>query len=245
MKHAIIVGATSGIGKEVAKKLLSEGWRLGIAGRREKELQELQQLAPERISIQILDVNQEDAPERLQELISQTGGMDLYFHSSGIGFQNPDLQSDRELRMVETNATGFTRMLTAAFQYFKQQNKGHLAVISSIAGTKGLGVAPAYSATKRFQSTYMDALAQLAHIQKLNIRFTDIRPGFVATAILKDGRKYPMLMNPERVANHIVRALNRRKRVAIIDKRYALLVFFWRLIPQWLWERIRISNKIT
>jgi short-subunit dehydrogenase len=116
-----------------------------------------------------------------------------------------------------------------------------LAVISSIAGTKGMGSAPAYSATKRFQNTYIDALAQLAHMQNLNIRFTDIRPGFVATALLNDGNKYPMLMNPERVANHIVRALNHHKRMVIIDKRYALLVFFWRLIPQWLWERMKIA----
>jgi short-subunit dehydrogenase len=240
MKYAIIIGATSGIGQEVAKKLLSEGWLLGIAGRREKELKELQQLAPERIFIQTIDVTQEDAPERLLQLISQTGGMDLYFHSSGIGFQNPTLQADIELRIIETNVTGFTRMVITAYQYFKQQNKGHLAIISSTARTKGLGIASAYSATKRFQSTYLDALAQLAHIEKLNIRFTDIRPGFVATAILNDGNKYPMLMNPERVASHIVRALNRHKRVKIVDKRYALLIFFWRLIPQWLWERLPI-----
>jgi short-subunit dehydrogenase len=243
MKYVIIIGATSGIGQEVAKKLLAEGWRLGIAGRREKELKALQRLSPERISIQVLDVTREDAPQLLQELITQTGGMDLFFHASGIGFQNPKLQADIELRTIETNAVGFTRMVTAAFQYFKQQNSGHLAVISSISGTRGLGFAPAYSATKRYQNTYMDALAQLAHIQKLNIHFTDIRPGFVATALLNDGCKYPMQMNPERVAGHIIHALNRHKRVAIIDKRYALLVFFWQLIPRWLWERMPV--KIT
>ncbi|GHU64560.1 oxidoreductase [Bacteroidia bacterium] len=245
MKYAIIIGATSGIGQEVAKKLLAEGWLLGIAGRREKELKALQELSPERISIQALDITQKDAPQLLQELITQTGGMDLYFHASGIGFQNLELQADIESRTIETNVAGFTRMVTAAFQYFKQQNSGHLAVISSIAGTKGLGSAPAYSASKRYQNTYIDALAQLAHIQKLNIRFTDICPGFVATALLNDGCKYPMLMKPERVADHIIHALNRHKRVAIIDIRYAWLVFFWRLIPLWLWERMPVKGLFT
>ncbi|MDR3269449.1 MAG: SDR family NAD(P)-dependent oxidoreductase [Tannerella sp.] len=240
MKHAIIIGATSGIGMEVAKKLLDEGWRIGIAGRREPELKRLQTSAPERISVQALDITREDAPERLLELIEQTGGMDLFFLSSGIGKQNMELLPDTELRTIETNASGFTRMVTVAFRYFREQNRGHLAVITSVAGTKGLGAAPAYSATKRFQSTYLDALAQLAHMQKLNIRFTDIRPGFVATALLNDPKGYPMLMKPERVAAQVVRALNRHKRVAIIDRRYAILVFFWRLIPSRIWERMNI-----
>ncbi|GHT11194.1 oxidoreductase [Bacteroidia bacterium] len=240
MKRAIIIGATSGIGQEVAKKLLSEGWQLGIAGRRENELKNLQKLSPEQIFVQTIDITQEDAPLHLQELITQTGGMDLYFHASGIGNQNIELQTDIELRTVETNALGFVRMVTAAFQYFRQQNNGHLAVISSIAGTKGLGSAPAYSATKRFQNTYMEALAQLAYMEKLDIHFTDIRPGFVATAFLNDGHKYPMLMSSERVAKHIVHALKCRQRVAIIDGRYACMVFFWRLIPRWLWERLHI-----
>jgi short-subunit dehydrogenase len=242
MKHAIIIGATSGLGLETAKRLLDEGWIIGAAGRREKALKDLQSLAPERISVETLDVTCEDAPERLLRLIHRTGGMDLFFLSSGIGSHNAELKAEIELRTVETNAMGFTRMVTAAFHYFRQQKRGHLAVISSVAGTKGMGETPAYSATKRFQNTYIDALAQLSRMEKLNIRFTDIRPGFTATNLLKKEKKYPLLMTPERVAKHIVRALNHRRRVAIIDRRYALIVFFWRLIPQWLWERIPLKS---
>jgi short-subunit dehydrogenase len=240
MKRAIIIGATSGIGREVAKKLLEAGWRVGVAGRREEELMTLQTSFPERVSLQVLDIMRDDAPERLQWLIAQTGGMNLFLLSSGVGWENPELQPETELRTVETNALGFTRMVTAAFHYFREHGGGHLAIISSVAGTKGLGSAPSYSATKRFQNTYLEALAQLAHSQQLNIHFTDIRPGFVATALLNSTKHYPMLMKPERVAAHIVRALNRHRRVAIIDWRYAWLVFFWRRIPLWLWERMRL-----
>ena len=115
-----------------------------------------------------------------------------------------------ELRTLETNGTGFVRMVTAAFHYFAQQKKGHLAVIAPSREPKGWEAAPAYSATKRFQNTYIDALEQLAHIQKLPIRFTDIRPGFVATGLLNDGKHYPMLMHTEKVARHIVHALEKR-----------------------------------
>ncbi|WP_418697754.1 SDR family NAD(P)-dependent oxidoreductase [Bacteroides sp.] len=241
MKKAIIIGATSGIGQEVAKLLIQQGWHVGIVGRREEALRTLQATAPEQIEIEKLDVTEPDAPERLHRLIDKLGDMDLFFLSSGVGNQNRDLKPEIELNTARTNVEGFIRMVTTAFDFFKERGSGHIAVISSIAGTKGLGVAPAYSATKRFQNTYIDALAQLARMQHLNICFTDIRPGFVATDLLKSG-KYPMLMQADRVAWHIIKALKRKKRVAVIDGRYGVLVFFWRLIPRWLWERLPIKN---
>ena len=238
---AIIIGATSGIGQEVAKLLVQQGWHIGIAGRREEALRSLQATAPAQIEIEKLDVTEPDAPEHLHRLIGKLGDMDLFFLSSGVGNQNRDLKPEIELNTARTNVEGFIRMVTAAFEFFKERGGGHIAVISSIAGTKGLGVAPAYSATKRFQNTYIDALAQLARMQHLNISFTDIRPGFVATDLLKSG-KYPMLMQANRVAQQIIRTLVQKKRVANIEGRYRVLVFFWRLIPRWLWERLPIKN---
>ena len=241
-KRAIVVGATSGIGQEVARLLLAEGWRLGIAGRREENLKDFQKLAPKRIEIQVIDIRKERAEKDLESLIKKVGGMDLYFHGSGVGHQNKFLKPEIEINTLETNGTGFVRMITAAFNYFQKQGKGHIAIISSIAGTKGLGAAPSYSATKRFQNTYIDALEQLAHFHKSDIRFTDIRPGFVATDILNDGKRYPMLMNKEAVAKDIVKALKKKKRVLVVDWRYRILVGFWKLIPAWLWKRLPIYN---
>lgn len=241
MKKAIIIGATSGIGKEVAALLLKQGWRIGIAGRRKEALQAFRQTCPSQIEIMPIDVTREDAPALLHDLIGKVGGMDLFFLSSGIGNQNPALLPEIEIDTARTNVEGFIRMVTAAFGYFREKGSGHIAVISSIAGTKGLGVAPAYSATKRFQNTYIDALAQLARMEHLDIRFTDIRPGFVATDLLKD-ENYPLLMQPCRVARHIMKALRKKKRVAVIDARYRLIVFFWRLIPRCIWERLPIKN---
>ena len=243
MKKAIIIGATSGIGQEVAKGLLLQGWKVGVAGRRQSALEAFRTIAPYNIETEVLDVTKDDATEKLHKLIEKLGGMDLFLLSSGIGHQNMELNPDIELQTVGTNVEGFTRMVTAAFQYFHLHSGGHLAVISSIAGTKGLGVAPAYSATKRFQNTYIDALEQLAHMQKLNIRFTDIRPGFVSTDLLNDGKRYPLLMNSRKVATHIIRALNRKQRVVVVDWRYALIVFFWRMIPRWIWKRLSIKTK--
>lgn len=241
MKRIVIIGATSGIGYEVAKIYRQQGWRVGVAGRRLELLEKFKEQAPEQIEIQELDVTRADAVDKFRQLIGKLGGMDLFLLSTGIGSQNRALNPEIELATVNTNAIGFTRMVTAAFNYFREEGKGHLAVISSIAGTKGLGAAPAYSATKRFQNTYIDALAQLAKMEKLQIDFTDIRPGFVKTDLLKND-KYPLLMRPERVARRIVRALQRKKRSAIIDWRYVVLVFFWKMIPESIWERLSIQN---
>ena len=238
MKRAIIVGATSGIGQEIAKVLLAQGWKIGIAGRRKELLTAFQTR-----ETQALDVTQKDAVLKLNGLIEQLGGMDLFLLCSGIGKQNRDLQPEIEIDTARTNVGGFIRMTNAAYTYFRQQGGGHLAVISSIAGTKGLGVAPAYSATKRFQNIYIDSLEQLAYMQKLKIRFTDIKPGFVDTALLDSSEKtYPLLMKPEKVAKIAVNALNKKRRSVIIDWRYAILTIMWRGIPSCLWKRLPVKN---
>ena len=239
-KKAIVVGASSGIGQEVAKLLLADGWHLGVAARREEPLMELKAWAPDSVEVMTIDVTKPDAGERLQSLIKRLGGMDLYFHSSGIGKQNRTLEEDIELRTMETNAVGFARMIGTAFRYFAERGEGHIAAITSIACTKGLGPAPAYSATKALGANYLQALEQQAHQRGLNIRFTDIRPGFVDTALLNGDFPYPMLMRPDKVARDIVKSIYHHRHIRVIDWRYRILTFFWRLVPNWLWRRLKL-----
>lgn len=235
-KRAIIVGATSGIGRAYARILIEQGWTVGIAGRRTQLLEELRSLAPNRIFTKTIDVQADDAAQRLEQLIESVGGMDLYFHASGIGKLTMQLSADQEAETLKTNGVGFVRLVSTAFDYFSRQGSGHIAAITSVAGTRGIGLAAAYSASKRFQSTYLDALEQLAHTQKLRIAITDIRPGFVETAFLANIHTYPFVMNVETVATSIHHALERRKRIAIIDWKYRIIVYGWHLIPKWLWK---------
>ena len=228
MKRIVIVGATSGIGLEVARLCIRAGWRVGAAGRRKEALEALRSEAPGQVETETIDITRDDAPERLARLVERLGGMEIYFHASGIGSRTTALRPDIELNTLRTNGEGF--------------GGGRIAVISSIAGTKGLGSAPAYSATKRMQNTYIDALAQLSHMENCGIRFTDIRPGFVATPLLSGDGRYPMLMRTEKVAARIMHVLRHPRRRVVIDRRYALMVFFWKLIPEWLWERLNIRK---
>ncbi len=233
-KKAIIIGASSGIGLEVARLLQQKGWRVGVAARRVEQLTEFDTRAR-------IDVNDEQAADQLMSLIETLGGMDLYFHASGIGHQNRDLKADIELSTMQTNAVGFTRMVGAAFRYLAEHGGGQIAVISSIAGTKGLGPAPAYSATKALQNTYIQALEQLSHTRHLDIRFTDLRPGFVDTDLLNDGNHYPLLLQKEKVARQMVRAIERGTHILVIDYRWRLITALWRRIPRWLWRILPIQ----
>lgn len=281
-KKAIVMGATSGIGMEVASLLAQRGWQVGIAGRRVERLEEVKrntnQIISEKTKVsqkgnisegvkasrgeiicyQQIDVTSADAPTLLQKLIEKLGGMDLYFHSSGIGWQNNSLDFEKEMKTVETNGLGFVRMVDTAFNWFVQQNQGQepgqgqrqgkdrscetyrIACITSIAGTKGLGAAPAYSATKRFQNHYLECLTQQAHMRHLPIAITDIRPGFVKTDLIA-GSNYPLQLTPQEVAQQIVNAIERGKAVKTIDWKYSILVSLWRMIPRCIWTRLTIK----
>ena len=234
-KKAIVIGASSGIGLEVAKLLVGAGWTVGVGARRVERMQQIGAVAVEQI-----DVTESNATAALQQLINKTGGMDLFFYASGIGKQNRELHEDIELATMQTNGLGFTRMIGAAYRYFALQGNGHIAAITSIAGTKGLGPAPAYSATKAMQATYLQALEQQANKRGLDIRITDIRPGFVDTALLSGDVRYPMMLRPERVAKEIVAAINRQSHVRIIDWKYRILTAFWRRVPRFVWRRMKL-----
>lgn len=240
MKRVVIIGASSGMGLEVAKLLLAEGYALGVAARREDRLQAIKQLAPDRVEVAAIDVTAEDAAARLRELIGRLGGMDLFFYASGIGKQNRELAPDIELNTVSTNGMGFTRMIGEAYRYFAEKGEGHIAAITSIAGTKGLGPAPSYSATKAMQNVYLQALEQQANARGLKIRFTDIRPGFVDTDLLAGDFHYPMMLKPEKVARQIVRAIHTKRHIKVIDWKYAIMTALWRRIPRPLWRHLKL-----
>lgn len=238
--NAIIIGASSGIGHEVARILLQRGWHCGIGARRTERLQQLAAEFPNLVETATIDVNNDDAPRQLLQLIERMGSIDLYFHASGIGKQNRELTPDIELRTVETNAMGFTRMIDSAFNYMSAHGGGHIAAITSIAGTKGLSPAPSYSATKAYQNVYLQALEQLANARHLNIRITDIRPGFVDTALLGDDRNYPLMLQLQNVAKEIVQSLDRHRHVRVIDWRWRIITALWRRIPRCIWRQVRI-----
>lgn len=247
MPAVIIIGASSGLGRRIARIYIRRGYRVGVAARRDASLEELVGLAPDRVTSAHIDITAIEAPDSLRQLIKTMGTPpDLFINCAGIGFANPQLDPQLDLATVETNCTGFTRIIDCMFNYYARLHlPGHIASISSIAGTRGIGIAASYSASKRFQSEYLTALAQLATQRQLPIAITDIQPGFVDTPLLDNHTHYPMLMNPDRAAVLIVKAIDRRRHCSVVDRRWSVVTAIWRRLPRPLWRnmRLKLSHK--
>lgn len=245
MKTAIIIGATSGIGREVTVRLLEDGWKVGITGRREERLKDIQgKYGEESVSYAIMDVREESATKVLDGLLEKTGAPDLFLHCSGIGNQNLEIDEDIEMNLIRTNCDGMVRMVAHFVNYVKgnpaydKRHKAHIGVVTSVAGTRGLGVSAAYSASKQMQTTYLQGLSQLSRMQMIPVTFSDIRPGFVATEILDPNQHYPFIMTVEKAGDCILRGLKRRKRIITFDWRFRAMVALWKHIPLPIWERL-------
>lgn len=235
--NIIVIGATSGMGRAVAEIYISQGHKVGITGRRGQLLDEIAGKSPDgMVFTKVFDVSDESAAESLAGLVSDMGGVDVCLYSSGYGHTNTALEPSLELGQIDVNAKGFVRCATWLFNYWAGNGlHGHLAVISSVASILPLGVCPSYSATKKFEAFYLETLRQLAVIRKADILFTAIKPGFVDTDFIH-GRHFPMTVRRDKAAMLIVRAIRRKKKTAVIDRRWAALGVLMRLLPSPLWN---------
>lgn len=237
MKKAIIVGASSGIGQALALRLAESGYTVSICGRRTKLLEKLQTLHPGHIHISTVDVTEEGLTSKLDELAKSMGGMDLFIFSAGIGELNPTLELSLELPTVEVNVNAFNEAVVWAYQHFERQKGGHIVNISSIAGLRGGGIAPAYNASKAYQINYLEGLRQKARKQRSKIVITDARPGFVATAMMKSPTVF-WVSTPEKAALQIHDAIKAKKNVIYVSKRWRMIAWLLKIMPCFLYERM-------
>lgn len=222
-RNAVILGATSGIGKESALWLAARGWRVGVAGRRVNLLEELAAGNPEAYEPAFLDLDDADSvPGVLERMAERLGDVELFFISSGTGFLNPDLDPGPELATVATNVAGFTRAADWAYGYLKRRGGGGLAAITSVAGLLGAAEAPAYSASKAYQTVYLDGLRKRARKEAPGLAVTEIRPGSVRTDMMK-GEGHFWISEPQAAADLACRAILKRKRLQYVSRRWALI----------------------
>lgn len=242
MKRIIIMGASSGMGLATAEALASRGVHVGIAARHTEPMRALQKKYLGQVHYAAIDVRKPEAVERFYQLIEAVGGMDIYLHVAGIGYENLQLDPEKEVDIFNTNICGFARMICAAYRWmFKRGVRGQIAAITSVAGTNGIGRLSAYSASKAAGQRYLTALEQLANEEKSGIRFTDIRPGWVQTPLLEKGRKYPMTMPVDYAVMCIIRAIVKKQRVAVFDGRWNAVVGLWRALPDAIWTRMPVK----
>ena len=237
MKKAIIIGGTSGIGRGLAQLLVEKKWKVGITGRRVQLLNEIKESSKNRILIQehdITDINSSD--EKIESLFHQLKVVDLVIVSSGISELNQELSWKIESNVIETNVNGVAKVYEFVFSKFKKQGHGHLVGISSIASLRGNRHCPSYSASKAFQANYLEALRCIAKNEKIDIKVTDIQPGFVDTPMAKgDGLFW--VASTEKAIKQIYSVILKQKRKAYITKRWRFIAWIMKIVPSWILEK--------
>lgn len=237
MKKAIVVGASSGIGSAVALELMQSGYVVGITGRREKALEHLKASKPDAFVVSAFDNTEPGLIERLDKLLAILTGLDILVISSGTGELNSNLDFNLESPTIDLNIRAFTEVADWAYNYFKDQGSGHLAAISSIGGLRGGRHAPAYNASKAYQINYLEGLRQKSTFEKSNITITDIRPGFVDTAMAK-GESFFWMASPKKAASQIMNILKKKKSVGYVTKRWVVFALLLKLIPRTLYQKL-------
>jgi len=238
MKKAIVVGASSGIGHQLAVLLAQNGYKVGITGRRDQLLLNLQATNPQQFVVSVFDVTHiATVPQQLKQLTDELGGLDLLVLSSGTGKINPELDAKIEQDTNALNVAGFTAVADWAFTFFHKQAFGHFAAITSIAGIRGSRQAPAYFASKAYQINYLEGLRQKAANSKLPIYVTDIRPGFVDTAMAA-GENLFWVAPVEKAASQIYRAIENKRDVVYITKRWRIVGFLFWILPKFVHKRL-------
>ena len=230
MKTALIIGASSGIGKELAKLLVADNYKVIITGRREKLLKEIQKTAPEKFIIKVHDVTDLISCDKLFEnLKNEFKTLDLIVYSSGVGEANYALDWEKELPTLSTNVLAASKIYGLAYNLFRNQGYGHLVGISSIASIRGNRHTPAYFASKAFQANYLESLYMKGKRSKAKIDVTDIQPGFVNTAMALGATFW--MASLEKATKQIYIAIKNKKRKAYITKRWRLIAFVLKIVP--------------
>ena len=237
-KRAIVVGASSGIGRALALRLARAGYAVGLAARRLPLLEELQREIGPHALVRRMDVaDVASAPAVLEELIAALEGVDLIVLNAGTGHPNPELSWELEDETIAVNVRGFAALAGAAYRYFVRRGAGHLVSISSLAALRGSGAAPAYNASKAFVSTYMDGLRHKLARRRSPVATTDVQPGYVRTAMAQGAHVF-WAAPPEKAAEQIWQAIRRRKRRVVVTRRWRPIAWLIRLVPDFVHRRV-------
>ena len=237
MKRVIIIGASSGIGREMALYYARGSNLVAVSGRRGELLKDLKECFPLHISTFCFDVTASENRDYLQQMKKVLGGLDLFIYNAGVGHPSKDLDEAMEISTTRTNVNGFVELTTVVFNYFLQQGFGQIALTTSVAALRGNSWSPAYSASKAFMSNYAEGLNMKAKRARKAIFITDIKPGFIKTKLAKGHGQF-WVTPIKKAAKQTVSAIEKKKRIAYITRRWWLIAQILKLLPFCVYRRI-------
>ncbi|MCP4895918.1 MAG: SDR family NAD(P)-dependent oxidoreductase [bacterium] len=245
-KHALVVGASSGIGEALAKRLADSGARVALVARREGELDRIVGEINERHAEQpamafVHDVTKADeVPELFQTISRKLGGLDLVVYAAGlmhpVAFEEFDCSKD--VPMIETNLVGAVAWLGCAAERFGRLKRGTIVGIGSVAGDRGRCANPAYHASKAGLHTYLESLRN--RVSRFGVRVVTVKPGFVDTAMTRGMSGLFWLISADRAAEIILRKAKGNAKNAYVPARWRLVMWVIRSIPSVIFRRLKV-----
>jgi short-subunit dehydrogenase len=237
VKKAIVIGASTGIGRELSKKLAKEGYELGLVARSQEMLLSLQKEISTKSYVQQVDIVSPEAIPKIESLIQQMEGVELFVINAGTIYHNPDLDWQKEKETIDINVLGFAAMVNVAMRYFLKRGEGHIVGLSSISALRGYERCPAYNASKAFVSNYLEGIRQKAFKSKKKIMITDVKPGYVDTRLTKGTQGMFWVSTPEKAAEQIYEAIQHKRYFVYITHRWRLIAWVLKSVPRFLYDR--------
>ncbi|SFU39327.1 Short-chain dehydrogenase [Pustulibacterium marinum] len=240
MKHAIVVGGTSGIGHGITDKLLENNYKVIVTGTRacvESQIYDFKK--SDAVEVECLNCIEDDISKKLETFVNNklNGSLDLLVYSAGIGNLNKNLGHQVENRANKVNVLGFTEAADWSYRFFEKQAYGHFVGITSLSAVFGSRVAPAYHAAKAYQASYLEGLRQKAHKSKKPIYITDVRPGFVDTPLTK-GKKMFWVASQEKAGRQIYSMIKNKRKVGYVSRRWSIIAFIIKALPSFIRNRM-------
>ena len=244
-KNVWITGASSGIGKALAIKFATEGWKVAASARRENLLQELNRKNSNIHPFPLDVTNLENIKVLFENILRKIGDIDLCIFSTGI--YDPKIEKEinqKQIRnVIEVNFFGTVNCIKTVEKYFKEKKTGHISVISSVSGYRGLPGSTGYGASKAALSNLTESL--YFDFKRYNVRISLISPGFIKTP-MSDKNKFrmPFIKSAEFAADKIYKGLVKSKTFEIaFPKELIIILKIFRVLPYWIY--LFLVDKLT
>ena len=236
IKKIWITGASSGIGKSLAIKFANEGWQVAASARRENLLQDLNKNNSSIHSFP-LDVKDENKCKKVfQNIIEKFQTIDVCVFCTGIHDPESEkkLNAEKIREIMETNFFGTVNCIMAVNTYFRENKSGHISIVSSVAGYRGLPAASGYCSSKAALTSLAESL--FFDFKRYNVRISLISPGFIQTPLTEKNKfPMPMIKSPEYAAEKIFIGLTKKSAFEIhFPKTFTMIVKLLKIIPNWL-----------
>jgi short-subunit dehydrogenase len=241
--RALVIGASSGMGAALAKKLAREGYDLALVARREELLSalcdEINQNDKVRAQYYVHNVSDYSIVlDLLRRIVSDLGGLDLVIYAAGVNFapQLDEYNTEHDRQMIEINLIGAFAWLNPIAAMFQSAKAGQIVGISSVAGERGRVGNPGYNTSKAGLTSYLESLRN--RLTRYGVNVLTVKAGFVQTDMLKAAQKVMFPITAEKAADDIWNAIRFRKQEIYTPWFWSWIMFVIRNIPSSLFRRM-------